>query len=134
MKRSFLIAALLITALFGFKNNISAQSYPVLYFCTAFESDGEKNITDRFVLGPLIVVVRCDYVLNAKKVTVQFDKYNGKDFDYYTGVAFTIKPGTKYTYFYDVNLRVDDPGIYRCFMLDENKNTIASGLVEFVLK
>jgi len=132
MKRIYLLIVFL--SICGFKTGITAQSQPVLYFCTSFEADGENNITDRFVIGPLVVVVRCDYVFLAKKVIVQFDKYNGKEFDYYTGVSFNIKPGTKYTYFYDVNLRVDDPGIYRCFMLDENKNTIASSLVEFVLK
>ena len=132
MKNHFLLITVLLTLIFGIRTEIKAQSQPVLYFCAAFESGGEKNISDRFYLGPVIVVVRCDYVILAKKVTVQFDKYSGADFEYYKALNFNIKAGTKYTYFTDVDMRIDEPGIYRCFMLDENRNTLASAIVEFV--
>jgi len=132
MKKSLVFAAFLLLSFSGIKSDLFSQSQPVLYFCAAFDSGGEKNIGDSFYLGPVIVVVRCDNVINAKKVTVQFDKYNGKEFEYYKDIKFDIKAGTKYTYFTDVDLRIDDPGIYRCFMLDENRNTIASAIVEFI--
>jgi len=132
MKKTLMLAVFILLGLSGIKTELFAQSQPVLYFCAAFESGGEKNISDRFYLGPVIVVVRCDYVILAKKVTVQFDKYSGADFEYYKALNFNIKAGTKYTYFTDVDMRIDEPGIYRCFMLDENRNTIASAIVEFV--
>jgi hypothetical protein len=112
--------------------NLQSQTQPVLYFCAGFDSGGEKNITDRFHLGPLYVVVRCDNVIDAANVTVQFDKLFGTEFEFYKAINFKLKPKTKYTYFTDVDMRIDDPGIYRCFLLDEGKNTIASGIVEFV--
>lgn len=130
MYKSLMFFLLFILA--GINVNLHAQSQPVLYFCAGFDSGGEKNISDRFYLGPLIVVVRCDNVIDAAKVTVQFDKLTGTEFEFHKAINFKIKPGTKYTYFTDADMRIDEPGIYRCFMLDEGKNTIASGIVEFI--
>ncbi len=111
---------------------IYSQSEPVLYFCTSFDSKGESGIGDRFVTGPVVVVVRCDNELGTKKANVQFDKWNGTEFVYFNAVTFNLKDKVKYTWFSDARLRVDEAGIYRCFLLDENNKTIASAMIEFV--
>jgi hypothetical protein len=128
-----LIKLIFVTSIlfFVFCTDIKAQSEPILYFCSKFDKV-ESGIGDRFYTGPLIVVVRCDRELGASKVTIQLEKYNGTGFDIYTTVKFNIKSTVKYTWFENYELRADDPGIYRCFLLDENKNTIASGLVELI--
>ncbi len=110
-----------------------AQSEPVLYFCSKFESGvGESGIGSKFSTGPLIVVVRCDNQLGISKAVIQLDKFDGKEFVYYNAVTFNLKPKVQYTWFEHQSLRADEPGIYRAFLLDENKNTLASALVEIV--
>jgi len=128
IKNIFLIMFLLFFAAKG----IFSQTEPVLYFCTGFDSKGESGVGDRFVIGPIVVVVRCDNELGTKKANVQFDKWNGTEFVYYSAVTFNLKPKVKYTWFSDARLRVDEAGIYRCFLLDENNKTITSAMVEFV--
>ena len=115
-----------------FASGIYSQSEPVLYFCTNFDSKGESGIGDRFVTGPVVVVVRCDNPLGVQRVNVQFDKWNGSEFIYFNAVTFTLKPKVQYTWFSDARLRIDEPGIYRCFLLAEDNKTIASAMVEFV--
>jgi len=121
----------IVLSLIVINSGIKAQNEPILYFCSKFDKT-ESGIGDRFYTGPLIVVVRCDRELGASKIIIQLEKYNGTDFEIYKTVKFTIKPTMKYTWFESYELRADDPGIYRCFLLDENKNTIASGLVELI--
>ena len=113
-------------------SGINSQTEPVLYFCTGFDSKGESGIGDRFVTGPIVVVVRCDNELKVQRVNVQFDKWNGTEFVYYNAVTFNLKPKVQYTWFSDARLRVDEAGIYRCFLLSEDNKSIASALVEFV--
>lgn len=48
---------------------------------------------------------------------------------------FTIKPDMKYIYFErnsESDLRFDDPGIYRVFLLDSHDKTVTSGLIEII--
>ncbi len=116
----------------GLTTNIKAQNGPVLYFCEKYGSSGEQSITDRFYTGPVTVMVKCDYALGLKDCAIQLDKYNGYSFDYYKKVDFDVSADMKYIYFESSDLRVDSPGIYRCFLLDSKKNTVASALVEFI--
>lgn len=116
----------------GFVSNVKAQNGPVLYFCEKYGSNGEQSISDRFYTGKVTVMVKCDYALGLRDCAIQMDKYNGYSFDYYKKVDFDVSPDMKYIYFESEDLRVEAPGIYRCFLLDSKRNTIASALVEFI--
>ena len=116
----------------GLTSELKAQNGPVMYFCEKYGSSGEVSISDRFYTGPITVMVKCDYALGLKDCSIQFDKYNGYGFDYYKKVEFDVSADMKYIYFESSDLRVDSPGIYRCFLLDNKKNTVASALVEFI--
>ncbi len=123
---------LAIIFVLGFTASIKAQSGPVMYFCEKYGSGGEVSISDRFYTGPVTVMVKCDYALGLTDCVIQLDKYNGYTFDYYKKVDFDVSPDMKYIYFDSSDLRVDSPGIYRCFLLDKKRNTVTSALVEFI--
>ena len=123
---------LALIVMMGFTSGIKAQNGPVLYFCVSYGSRGEVSISDRFYTGKVTVMAKCDYALGLRDCAIQFDKYNGYGFDYYKKVDFDVSPDMKYIYFESSDLRVDSPGIYRCFLLDGKKNTIASALIEFI--
>jgi hypothetical protein len=121
------------------RNDLSmvAQNGPVLYFCEKYGNDGEVGISDRFTTGYLTVMVKCDYALGLKNVSIQFDKYNAtsKTFEYYKKFAYVIEPTMKYVYFAKnstSDMKFSDPGIYRVFLLDENGGTVASSLIEII--
>jgi hypothetical protein len=116
----------------GFTSNISAQNGPVMYFCEKYGSGGEQSISDRFYTGKVTVMVKCDYAMGLTNCTIQLDKYNGYSFDYYKKVDFDVSSDMKYIYFESSDLRVDSPGIYRCFLLDGKKNNVTSALIEFI--
>jgi len=116
----------------GLTAELKAQNGPVMYFCEKYGSSGEVSISDRFYTGAITVMVKCDYALGLKDCSIQLDKYNGYSFDYYKKVDFDVSADMKYIYFESSDLRVDSPGIYRCFLLDNKKNTVASALVEFI--
>ena len=123
---------LALIVMMGFTSGIKAQNGPVLYFCESYGSGGEVSISDRFYTGKVTVMAKCDYALGLRDCAIQFDKYNGYGFDYYKKVDFDVSHDMKYIYFESSDLRVDSPGIYRCFLLDGKKNTIASALIEFI--
>ncbi len=108
----------------GLTSELKAQNGPVMYFCEKYGSSGEVSISDRFYTGAITVMVKCDYALGLKDCAIQFDKYNGYSFDYYKKVDFDVSADMKYIYFESSDLRVDSPGIYRCFLLDNKKNTV----------
>jgi len=131
-KIKFLFSAVVLLIVLGFTANIKAQNGPAMYFCENYGSNGEQSISDRFYTGEVTVMVKCDYALGLRDVIVQFDKYNGYSFDYFKKVDFDVTPDMKYIYFSSKDLRVDSPGIYRCFLLDSKRNTVASALIEFI--
>ena len=124
---------------FPFVNTaVLAQTEPVLYFCERYDDyDGEIGVSDRFTKGYITVMVKSDYALNLEDVTIQYDKYNfrtGK-FEYYKKFDFTVDPDMKYIFFErndDSDMKFEDPGFYRVFLLDENDRTVTSGLIEIV--
>ncbi|MGH2575191.1 MAG: hypothetical protein ACRDFC_05755 [Ignavibacteria bacterium] len=136
-KIKLLLALLALITVIGFTSLASAQNGPVLYFCESYGSSGEVSISDRFYPGYLTVMVKCDYELGLRSVSVQFDKYNCRTgvFDYYKKFNYTVKPDMKYIYFErssENDLSFDSPGIYRVFLLDSNNKTVASGLIEII--
>jgi hypothetical protein len=136
-KITLLFSIIVLFGIFGFKTNSYAQNGPVLYFCEKYDvSDGEVGISDRFTTGYLTVMIKCDYALGLKSVSVQFDKYNciTDKFDYYNKFEYTVKPDMKYIYFAGTGdkLNFKDPGLYRVYLLDENNKTVTSSLIEII--
>jgi hypothetical protein len=132
-----LFALLAFTLIAGFSTKIYAQNGPVLYFCESYGSNGEVGISDRYHTGYLTVMVKCDYELGLRDVSIQYDKYNSRTgtFEYYKKFNYTIKPSMKYIYFErnsSSDLSFDDPGIYRVFLLDDKNKTVASALIEII--
>jgi hypothetical protein len=126
-----------IAMIMGFTAKVHAQNGPVMYFCEKYGSSGEVNISDRFYTGYLTVMVKCDYALGLRDVTIQFDKYNCRtnDFEYYKKFTYTVSPSMKYIYFEknsSSDMSFDSPGIYRVFLLDENGKTVTSALIEII--
>jgi hypothetical protein len=131
------LGLLALVVLVGFASKVQAQNGPVLYFCERYGSGGEESISDRFYTGYLTVMVKCDYALGLRDCYIQFDKYNSRtgSFDFYKRFDYVVKPDMKYIFFEknsSSDLSFDSPGIYRVFLLDENKKTVASALIEII--
>ena len=137
MKKISFTFSFLTLFILGFQNYSNAQSEPVLYFCERYGNDGEVGVADRFTTGYLTVMVKSDYALNLEDVSIQFDKYNfrtGK-FDYYKKYSYTIDKDMKYVFFAkneDSDLKFEEPGFYRVFLLDHRDKTVASALIEII--
>ncbi len=131
--------ALLFVGAFIFFSNISfSRSEPVLYFCEKYDSrKGEVNVSDRFTRGAITVVVKCDYALKLEDVAIQYDRYNDRTgkFEYYKKFYFTVNPDMKYVYFSkndESDMKFEDTGFYRVFLLDDRDKTVASALIEII--
>ena len=139
MKNLVLFFAILFALFFGVKNNVYAQTEPVMYFCEKYGNDGEVGVSDRFTTGYLTVMVKCDHALDLKDCSIQFDKFNfrTRDFEYYKKFSYTVEPDMKYIYFTkndESDMKFEDPGFYRVFLLDDNDRTVASALIEIISK
>jgi hypothetical protein len=137
MKKPMFTFSFLVLLVLGFQNYASAQSEPVLYFCEKYGRDGEVGVSDRFTTGYLTVMVKCDYALDLEDVSVQFDKYNFRNgkFEYYKKFDYVVEPDMKYVYFAkneDSDLKFEETGFYRVFLLDDRDKTIASALIEII--
>lgn len=115
----------------GFSGTIKAQSCDILYFCVSYDS-GEVDCSDRFTTGKITVVTRLAKEIYFTKVWVQIDKFNPRDgkFAFYKDYEFNVDPDLTYIYFSDIEFT--EKGFYRVFLLDPNKNTITSALVEII--
>ncbi|HMU44096.1 MAG TPA: hypothetical protein PKA80_12410 [Ignavibacteriaceae bacterium] len=137
-KAYFLFSALLFVLILGVNSNVFAQSEPVLYFCERYDSqDGEIGVSDRFTTGYLTVMVKCDHALRLDDVSIQFDKYNPRtrDFEYYKKFSFSVEKDMSYIYFAkndESDLKFEEPGFYRVFLLDDRDKTVTSALIEII--
>ena len=137
MKKSLVLCAVLIALMLGVNQNLFAQNEPVLYFCDKYGDNGEVGVRDRFPTGYLTVMVKCDYALDLEDCSIQFDKYNArsKKFEYYKNFSYIVEPDMKYIFFEkndESDLKFEDPGFYRVFLLDDNDKTVASALIEII--
>jgi hypothetical protein len=139
MKKYLVLFLLLFLFLpFGYHATVYAQSSPVMFFCERYDdSAGEVGISDRFTTGYLTVMVKCDYALGLSNCYIQFDKYNrsNNDFEYYKKYNFVVQPDMKYIYFSrneNADMKFDEPGIYRVFLLNSANKTMASALIEII--
>jgi hypothetical protein len=138
MKKLVFSFSFLTLVLFGFQFAAQAQSEPVLYFCERYDSDdGEINVSDRFTTGYLTVMVKCDYALDLEDVSIQFDKWDSREkkFEYYKKFDYVVDRDMKYIFFAkndESDLKFEDPGFYRVFLLDDRDKTVASALIEII--
>lgn len=137
-KLSYLFLFMMFSSFFLMNLNVFAQEEPVLYFCERYDDyDGEIGVSDRFTTGYITVMVKSDNALGLDDVTIQYDKYNfrtGK-FEYYKSFDFAINRDMKYIFFErndDSDMKFEDPGFYRVFLLDDNGRTVTSSLIEIV--
>lgn len=137
MKKSFVLFAVLFALVLGVSQNILAQNEPVLYFCEKYGKNGEIGVSDRFTTGYLTVMVKSDYALDLTDCSIQFDLYNArsKKFEFYKKFEYVVEPDMKYIFFAkndESDLKFEDPGFYRVFLLDDRDKTVASALIEIV--
>jgi len=137
MKKLFALFVVVFSLVLGISQNIFAQNEPVLYFCEKYGKNGEVGVSDRFTTGYLTVMVKSDYALDLTDCSIQFDLYNtrSKKFEYYKKFDYVVEPDMKYIFFAkndDSDLKFEDPGFYRVFLLDDNDKTVASALIEIV--
>jgi hypothetical protein len=141
MKKNFLVLfvfAMLFSP--GLLKTVFAQNEPVLYFCEKYDSNkGEVGVSDRFTTGYLTVMVKSDNALNLEDVHIQFDKLNerNKKFEFYKKFDYVIEPDMSYVFFAknsDSDLKFEETGFYRVFLLDDRDKTVASALIEIIPK
>jgi len=97
------------------------------------------GVSDRFTTEYLTVMVKADYELGLEDVHIQFDKLNerSKKFEFYKKYDYSIEPEMSYVFFAkndDSDMKFEEPGLYRFFLLDDNDKTIASSLIEIISK
>ncbi len=132
----FILFSLLV--LYGMQTAIYAQSSPVMFFCERYDSKyGEVGVSDRFTTGYLTVMVKSNDPLGLTDCHIQFDKFNPDTygFEYYKKFDFVVRPSMKYIYFSkneNADMKFEEPGIYRVFLLDSKDRTVASALIEII--
>ncbi|MBN2572185.1 MAG: hypothetical protein JXA68_08665 [Ignavibacteriales bacterium] len=132
MKKLFFLMFVL-GFLFIQNNDVKAQDCDIMYFCVKYDG-GEIDCSDRFTTGEITVMVRLAFPIYYTEVTIQADKldpYTG-DFEYYADFPFDVDADMTYIYFPGIGFA--DPGIYRVFLLDPDRNTMTSALVEIIPK
>jgi hypothetical protein len=137
MKKSLVLFVFLFSLVLGLNQNLFAQNEPVLYFCEKYGNNGEVGVSDRFTTGYLTVMVKCDYALDLEDCSIQFDKWNSrsKKFEYYKKFSYSVEPDMKYIYFAkndESDMKFEESGFYRVFLLDDNDKTVASALIEII--
>ena len=137
-KPNFLFLLTMFLSFLGMYSNTLAQVEPVLYFCERYDVyEGEIGVRDRFSKGPVTVVVKSELALNLESVAIQFDRYNfrSNEYEFYKKFYFIINKEDAYVYFAkneESDMEFEYPGFYRVFLLDENDQTVTSGLVEII--
>jgi hypothetical protein len=136
-KMRLLFAFSLFAVFFMMNSAILAQSEPVMYFCEKYGRNGEVGVSDRFTTGYLTVMVKCEYALDLEDVSIQFDKYNDRSgrFEYYKKFEYVVEPDMSYIFFAkndESDLKFEEPGFYRVFLLDDRDKTVTSALIEII--
>jgi len=138
MKKFQLIITVTLLVTFGaMYSTVFAQNEPVLYFCEKYGRNGEVGVSDRFTTGYLTVMVKSDYALGLEDVSIQFDKYNYRrdEFEFYKKFDYVITEDMSYVFFEkndESDMKFEDPGFYRVFLLDDRDRTVASALIEII--
>lgn len=136
-KVRLLFIFLTFSIFFTFNSAVFAQAEPVMYFCEKYGRNGEEGVSDRFTTGYLTVMVKCDYALDLDDVSIQFDKFNERNgrFEFYKKFPYVVDRDMSYIYFAkndESDLKFEEPGFYRVFLLDDRDRTVASALIEII--
>jgi len=132
-----LFSFVLLLTFLAMHSTVFAQNEPVLYFCEKYGRNGEVGVSDRFTTGYLTVMVKSDYALGLEDVSIQFDKYNYRtdEFEFYKKFDYVISEDMSYVFFEkndESDMKFEDPGFYRVFLLDDRDRTVASALIEII--
>ncbi|MCX6151899.1 MAG: hypothetical protein NTX22_15345 [Ignavibacteriales bacterium] len=130
MKNYFYLFVLFLIFV-GFQQKVVAQSCDLLYFCVKYDGK-EIDCSDRFTAGKITVMAKLAKEIFFTKVIVQLDKYNPREgkFEYVREYPFDTESTMTYIFFNEIEFT--DRGFYRVFLLDPDKNTITSALVEII--
>ena len=135
MKKLVLFLAFVL--FMGMNININAQSNVTLIVCERYDMDyGPIGVGSRFTVGYITVVAMSNNPMYYEKVYVQYDKMD-KDgsYKFYKRFPFMFPDGNETVYFARVgknNMEFNHTGYYYVFLLDKNKEVIASTFVEIV--
>jgi len=113
-------------------DDLYSQSKPLLYFCERYDRvDGEIGQSSTFTPGKFTVMIKSDEPLGLTDVAIQIDSYDisGERFKFYNKVNFKIDPSYKYVFFANDDIRIDEPGVYRIYLLDGKGKSVAAGVV-----
>lgn len=133
MKKMFMFLAFIL--FLGM--NINAQSDNVaILICERYTSDGPVGVGSIFTKGYLTVVAMSKAPMYYNQVYVQYDKLdkNG-NYKFYKRFPFEFPNGNTVVYFSRIgknDMEFNHTGYYYVFLLDRNKNVIASTFVRIV--
>ncbi len=124
-----LVGILFILFIASFNTSVNAQSCDLIYFCERYDQ-GEVGCSDKFQAGKITVMAKLNNGFDSTSVNLQLNKYNPADtaFTYVREYIFDVEKGTTYIFFPDIEFT--EKGVYRVFLLNPRKETIASALVE----
>lgn len=126
----------ILTGIFLFliitSGNLFSQNKPLLYFCERYDKvRGEIGQSSTFTPGQFTVMVKGEKELGLEDVTVQIDSYNiiTEKFTFLRDVKFKITPDMKYIYFANDDIRIEEPGVYRVYLLDSGGRSVTHGVI-----
>jgi hypothetical protein len=108
-----------------------AQTQPAMYFCEDY-SGGEVGVGCTFSPGTITVMVRCDHNIGISNATIQFDRWENGNWNFYKQFSFMINKDGNYFFFKRNDLVIQTPGFYRCYLLNKSRQVISSAIVEIV--
>jgi len=123
----FFIFLIIITC-----GNLFPQNKPLLYFCEKYDKiRGEIGQSSTFTPGQFTVMVKSEKELGLEDVSIQIDAYNTvtENFSFLKEVKFKITPDMKYIFFSNDDIRIDEPGVYRVYLLDSRGKSVTHGVI-----
>jgi hypothetical protein len=112
--------------------NLFSQNKPLLYFCEKYDKiRGEIGQSSTFTPGQFTIMVKGERELGLEDVSIQIDAYNTvtEKFTFLREVKFKITPDMKYIFFSNDDIRIDDPGVYRVYLLDSGGKSVTHGVI-----
>ena len=112
--------------------NLFSQNKPLLYFCEKYDKiRGEIGQSSTFTPGQFTVMVKSEKELGLEDVSIQIDAYNtvNEKFIFLREVKFKITPDMKYIFFANDDIRIDEPGVYRVYLLDSGGKSLTHGVI-----
>lgn len=130
-----LVLLLILILFMGTTTN--TQQGITLLVCERYDIDyGPIGVGNIFTPGYVTIVAMSTEPMYYEKVYIQYDKMdkNG-DYQFYKRFPFMFPDGNETVYFARVgknNMEFDDIGLYYVFLLDMNKDVVASTFVQIV--